>query len=123
MAWQPIETAPKDLMCVLGWCPGWMALACFHDDEWHEGPGGNIWHPTHWQPLPAPPEPANDDAAFLTTLLQRVEKGERVTLEDVSRLRRLADWADAPPCTGWDGTLDVNETKRAVEDAMGRMKA
>jgi hypothetical protein len=65
--------------------------------------------------------PATDDAFFLASMLARAEAGERVTLAEVSRLRRMADWADAPPCPGWDGTLDAGETRRAVEDAKGRM--
>lgn len=63
--WQPIETAPKDGTPVLvydaNWCgnmgprvtpAGW---APYTD-------GGGYWpgvtEPTHWQPLPAPPEAA-----------------------------------------------------------------
>jgi hypothetical protein len=129
MTWQPIETAPheEDVLlfvpaCVTGparieagWASGGLRLPNGHSSMW--------WHgrATHWQPLPAPPEPANDDALFLASMLTRAEAGERVTLDEVSRLRRLADWADAPPCPGWDGTLDAGETRRAVDDAKGRM--
>jgi hypothetical protein len=73
-AWQPIETAPRD--------GTWVLLTggeCFGEDDgertvvaqWDEY-GGGTWHfawyddgyygayygPTHWMPLPAPPESA-----------------------------------------------------------------
>jgi hypothetical protein len=71
--------------------------------------------------MEAPPGTPRTDAAFLGDLLRRVEARERVSLTDVARLRRLADWADAPPCVGWDGTLDVEETRRGVADARRRV--
>lgn len=58
---------------------------------------------------------------FLTRMLTAAEAGERVTAEDVARLRRLADWADAAPCPGWNGTLDKHETQRAIEAARARL--
>jgi len=61
MEWQPIETAPKDDTAML--------LACeFLENDWRIKVGGwrtdksdwNIfgasWEPTHWMPLPEPPE-------------------------------------------------------------------
>jgi len=71
--------------------------------------------------MEAPLGTPRTDAAFLADLLRRVEARERVSLTDVARLRRLADWADAPPCPGWDGTLDIEETRRGVADAKRRM--
>ena len=62
--WQPIETAPKDGRALLLCCmtpskysrhePGFMAV-CGYDEGWS---AFNRFHfpPTHWQPLPAPPE-------------------------------------------------------------------
>jgi hypothetical protein len=59
--WQPIETAPKDGTAILCW-DGHNRVICrrdnghfnvIHDSEdyhWSE------YSPTHWQPLPAPPE-------------------------------------------------------------------
>ena len=62
--WRPIETAPKDESSILVyarhgfyvafWFEGWLAV----DDNKHgpyplRGPS-----PTHWMPLPAPPEEA-----------------------------------------------------------------
>jgi hypothetical protein len=65
--------------------------------------------------------PLCEDLAFLSDLLARVEARETVTLEDVTRLRRLADWADAPPAPGWNGTLDIEEARRGVADARRRL--
>lgn len=61
------------------------------------------------------------DPAFLTWIMSAAEARERVTQADVDRLRRLADWADAPAPPGWDGTLDRMETRRAVDAARKRM--
>jgi hypothetical protein len=75
-AWQPIETAPKDEdVDVLLYVPGERALSIGHwepeayatpgDEDSHipEGWWGHLlWpvdgpQPTHWMPLPAPPQP------------------------------------------------------------------
>ena len=58
--WQPIETAPKDATCVLLYDgDGTDPTVCF----WHAIQGWTVrWDhepfeaPTHWQPLPSPPE-------------------------------------------------------------------
>lgn len=63
--WQPIETAPKDTVTeVLGW-DGHDMLVTY----WFQRPSGRagwyqgedryetfFWEPTHWLPLPSPPE-------------------------------------------------------------------
>jgi hypothetical protein len=58
-SWRPIETAPKDgrevLIFVGGYYIGGVVVA-----EWREGSGwsdwdADLWNPTHWMPLPAPP--------------------------------------------------------------------
>lgn len=64
-----------------------------------------------------------DDEAFLSMMLTAAASRTRVTAEDVDRLRRLADWADAAPPPGWNGTLDKHETARAVEAATKRLPA
>lgn len=62
-----------------------------------------------------------EEEAFLAMMLTAAQTGTRVTVDDVARLRRLADWADAAPCQGWNGTLDRGETQRAVDDAREKM--
>ncbi len=59
-AWQPIETAPKDETRVLIYRPGFAEAVCVawwsqNWKCWRSVPGQHGWHPTHWQPLPAPP--------------------------------------------------------------------
>ena len=54
--WQPIETAPKDGTEILAWDGIEHKIA-----RWDEPSGWFLsdWmrcYPTHWQPLPAPPE-------------------------------------------------------------------
>ena len=70
MKWQPIDTAPRDgskiLLARIGrnevgenlgiW---WACSGFWHSryENWNDGiePSG-LAHPTHWQPLPPPPE-------------------------------------------------------------------
>ncbi|MGO4718056.1 DUF551 domain-containing protein [Stenotrophomonas sp. 2MCAF14_2] len=61
--WQPIESAPKTTRSILVWCPErqnqymvfWDSR---YEGEWRTVGGGTsiTEAPTHWQPLPAPPE-------------------------------------------------------------------
>jgi len=60
--WRPIETAPKDGTEVLVYCSGFY-VSSFTSGSWYD-PGapefdilGTGLEPTHWMPLPAPPEP------------------------------------------------------------------
>ena len=65
VAWQPIETAPKDYTEILCFDPSQgVGIVNFEpravEPFWNADvcdlmPGGFAWHPTHWQPLPAPP--------------------------------------------------------------------
>lgn len=66
--WQPIATAPKDGTPVLTWADGGVAVAEWlplgDAGEWI--PGGNVsgdggyfylvQEPTHWMPIPRPPD-------------------------------------------------------------------
>lgn len=65
MKWQPIETAPKDGTKILLGCPasrGYSGVVekCYWH-KWDNGKG-KWWDwvtpdkPTHWMPLPTPPE-------------------------------------------------------------------
>jgi hypothetical protein len=63
VAWMPIDTAPKEGTCLV--CSeGIVGEARYFEEErgwWWEGThptdatGGDVWNPTHWMPLPAPP--------------------------------------------------------------------
>lgn len=61
--WQPIETAPKDGAAVLTVVAGkipFVAWWCGGDEYggFWRGDAGYRVYPSHWQPLPAPPETA-----------------------------------------------------------------
>jgi hypothetical protein len=68
--WQPIESAPKDGTLILAWFraqtyyPAHIGLSRWWEGDKFNAPnwadGGGLGEPTHWQPLPAPPE--GDDA-------------------------------------------------------------
>jgi hypothetical protein len=66
--WQPIETAPKDKdLDLLVFCSDtreqFVAYQRLMDGRWTYARGrfGEvICRPTHWMPLPAPPERSND---------------------------------------------------------------
>jgi len=55
--WQPIETAPRDGTPVLAYWPGEAAMfgvVMWDGDDWRESE--YVWrYPTHWMPLPQPP--------------------------------------------------------------------
>lgn len=72
--WQPIETAPRDgtevLACIVGFAPSlvrWLSHngksmwsvdpeTFMDEDHFHEYFMGTSYDPTHWQPLPPPPQ-------------------------------------------------------------------
>jgi hypothetical protein len=71
--WEPIETAPKDkaiMLCIAGWQPccgrWWPFDSCWvsfdwdghfeSDQEMSDYVARSSYEPTHWMPLPAPPE-------------------------------------------------------------------
>ena len=64
--WKPIETAPMDWSTILLFCPdsprndggvcqGYFAAECEGDSNWH-AEDREIIQPTHWRPLPTPPQ-------------------------------------------------------------------
>ena len=68
MDWQPIETAPKDGTHVLGYGPMDDGTYWMEDLYWYESM--EAWpitfmhghgEPTHWMPLPEPPESESRD--------------------------------------------------------------
>lgn len=66
--WQPIETAPKDTKARLVWVPEIQCIFCVAWQRDSEYPWSGKWtvfgagrhdairRPTHWMPLPEPPE-------------------------------------------------------------------
>ena len=60
MDWQPIETAPKDATPILMWhAPNWTLIGWFYEDGSFyrtDGLSFNRKDPTHWMPLPDPPQ-------------------------------------------------------------------
>lgn len=68
MEWQPIETAPKDGTKILSFEDDEFAVVWWQLDRWgKEGQwsvtasrGGWYLSPTHWMPLPNPPEKENN---------------------------------------------------------------
>lgn len=66
--WQLIETAPKDGTIVLlarRGIKGCVFTARYHNglwmDDWLGVDYSNTVYPTHWQPLPAPPEKEGEE--------------------------------------------------------------
>lgn len=57
--WQPIEAAPKDATNILIYSVGFekhvIGYWNMHVDSWQAQKGVYINHPTHWMPLPQPP--------------------------------------------------------------------
>lgn len=78
--WQPIETAPKTdvsmmgAVPILGYCPRECADERVRVIWWEPTLGGGMWYddrdikgivkPTHWMPLPAPPTDKTEKAAL-----------------------------------------------------------
>lgn len=61
-AWQPIETAPKDGVDIMAWPQpiSRQPFVAFWDEarggQWSQWPGRDRANPTHWRPLPTPPQ-------------------------------------------------------------------
>ena len=63
--WQPIDTAPQNGDHILAWDGEQHAVIAWstRDQEWFLCDGQPAWEGvTHWRPLPAPPDPAQQSA-------------------------------------------------------------
>ncbi len=69
--WMPIETAPKDENWFLGTTGGIPFVTCWDDDGFYtfnlhyentcrKNATDKTWRPTHWMPLPAAPQPPEE---------------------------------------------------------------
>lgn len=56
MEWQPIETAPRDGTWILVYVNGTVTNAFFYLGHWDDGDYFSRMEPTHWMPLPEPPD-------------------------------------------------------------------
>lgn len=131
MTWQPIETAPRDGTVIDLWFAGqWNQRMT--DAYWSDNIGAWVIEArgcsfldsptiTHWKPLPMSPD-KEEKIAFLNRIIDDSQEGMPMTSEDVARLRKLADWADAPPPPKWYGIIDKNEAARAVAAAKKRLE-
>lgn len=57
--WQKIATAPKDGTLIIVSSPRWRdsdVARWWPDGIWHYGDHFRASDPTHWQPLPTPPQ-------------------------------------------------------------------
>lgn len=57
--WRKIETAPKDGKAVLAWRAGWTPISTYWSKNWERWQAdccNRPVAPTHWMPLPEPPE-------------------------------------------------------------------
>ena len=63
--WQSIENAPKDLDQIILYCGDFTCMGRWSEDyeEWEddEGMGKLRIQPSHWMPLPEPPEEKLDE--------------------------------------------------------------
>ena len=63
-AWRPIETAPRDMTDVVGFHPEMSAHETYFYPHYpahggwiyFDGDEERLWSPTHWMPMPTPPE-------------------------------------------------------------------
>ncbi len=76
--WQPIETAPKDIRVLVGGgdCPyvHENMLRCFGASGCAWGGLGNKQQPTHWMPLPAPPDAGGTKAIRMAKTSNQVTR-------------------------------------------------
>lgn len=82
MSWQPIETAPKDVVRIYDAAQYGPYILAYPINggvarvRWWQSTGddtgrfcnflgdcGNAYHPTHWMPLPSPPSPTPTEDA------------------------------------------------------------
>lgn len=56
--WQDIETAPRDGRRFLTYRPvgSGIEIGCFWEGYWQDDTGEVVTPPTHWMPLPTPPQ-------------------------------------------------------------------
>jgi len=118
--WQPIETAPKDGTEVLIYDPSYpknpMAVDwyCPHDDT-----PGWLGTPTHWMPLPAPPqEPTLTDT--IRAALEAAAKEVREAFIRPEGCGKLCEWEPCA-CARRGGAKGIAAFLRALPDhAAGR---
>lgn len=63
----------------------------------------------------------DEQRLFLDHIMCKARQGDVVTPEEVDLLCNLAGWHMMPPPHNWNGTLEIQETERAVAEAKAAM--